>query len=46
MPELMNIDFGVQVWKAKSRQFAVERLMRSVREDDDTDSGSRDFSEI
>jgi hypothetical protein len=38
MPELLDIEFGQEVWKAKSREYSIERLFDILRADPEADS--------
>jgi hypothetical protein len=38
MPELLDIEFGQEVWKAKAREYSIERLFAILCADGETDS--------
>jgi hypothetical protein len=42
MPELLSVDFGREIWRTKSREFAIEKLFGKLRRNESwgTDDGS------
>jgi hypothetical protein len=38
MPDLLDVRFGEEVWKAKSAQFAIDRLFEELRDSESTDT--------